>query len=44
MLHVRGGDIEALVLNLRRVVEVAEQPVDVDIQLEDTLDHIRGLL
>ena len=44
VLHVRCGDIEAPVLDLRRGVEVAEQPVNVDVQLEDTLDHIRGFL
>ena len=44
LLHVRDGDVERLVLNLRCGADVAEQPVDVDVQLEDTLDHIRGFL
>ena len=38
MLHVRNGDVKTLVLNLSRGADIAEQPVDVDVQLED----IRG--
>ena len=41
MLHICVWGVEVLVVDLRGRTDIAEQPVDVDVQLEDIVHHTR---